>query len=400
MKILLIANYVSLPWEIGNCRFIYLINQLCNYNDVELITTSFNHNMKKHRMVLPEMEKKCRYKITLIDEPGYKKNVSLKRIYSHKYLSICLKKYLHKLEYKPDVIYCSIPSLDLAYEAVKYANKNNIRFIIDIQDLWPEAFKMVFNIPIISDLLFYPMLKKANYVYSHSNEIVAVSQTYVNRALSVNKNIHNGLSVYLGTDLNYFDECSKNNKKEFNDNITRVVYIGTLGTSYDIKSVVDAIKILNNKGINSIEFIVIGDGPLKNDYENYAKKVGINCTFTGRLDYPEMVGFLCSCNIAINPIVGTSVASIINKVGDYAAAGIAVINTQNSKEYISLLKKYKAGLNCNSNDSCVIADKIEYLINNKKKCIQFGVGNRRMAEELFDRNKTYSGIINLIIGKK
>lgn len=395
MKILMIANYVSFPWEAGNCRFMYLADLLCKNNEVELVASKFCHTKKQKREYSTEYNE-LNFKVTLLDEPGYRKNVSIKRIYSHKILARKLRKYLNSLENKPDVIYCSVPSLDLAFEAIKYANKNNIRFVIDIQDLWPEAFKMVINIPIISNLIFYPMMKKANYIYSHSDEIVAVSKTYVNRALAVNKKVDNGLSVFLGTDLTYFDKCYNENKKEFNDNIIRVAYIGTLGTSYNIKSIIDAIKLLKNKGINNIKFVVMGDGPLKLDFEKYAEEAGIDCNFTGRLDYPEMVGLLCACDIAVNPIVGTSIASIINKVGDYAAAGIAVVNTQNSKEYINLLKKYKAGLSCNSNDSNDIAEKIEYLINNKRERNQLGNGNRKMAEELFDRSRTYSCITKLI----
>ena len=74
--------------------------------------------------------------------------------------------------------YIAVPSLDVAKIAAEYAEKNNIRFIIDVQDLWPEAFKMVFNVPFISDILFYPMLKQADYIYKAADEIIAVSQTY------------------------------------------------------------------------------------------------------------------------------------------------------------------------------------------------------------------------------
>lgn len=59
--------------------------------------------------------------------------------------------------------------------------------MIDIQDIWPEAFKMVFNVPIISDLIFYPMKKMADYIYSRADSIVAVSDTYADRASTVNK---------------------------------------------------------------------------------------------------------------------------------------------------------------------------------------------------------------------
>lgn len=57
--------------------------------------------------------------------------------------------------------------------------KNKIPLIIDIQDLWPEAFKMAFNIPIISDILFAPMMRQANNIYSRADVIMAVSDTYV-----------------------------------------------------------------------------------------------------------------------------------------------------------------------------------------------------------------------------
>ena len=169
---------------------------------------------------------------------------------------------------KPDIIYCSIPSIDAAYYVTKYAKKNNIKLIIDIQDLWPEAFKMVLNIPIISDIIFYPMNKKANFVYKNADEIIGVSETYVNRALKVNKKVEKGLSVFLGTDLNYFDSLIKSSKKY--NNFT-IVYVGTLGHSYNIKLIIDALEQVRLKYNKNINFLIMGDGPLKNEFQSYSK---------------------------------------------------------------------------------------------------------------------------------
>lgn len=397
MKILIIAQFNTFSFEGGNSRYTYLLDKFdYKKNDVEFITSNFRHGPKRKRVINSEIIEKLEYKLTLLEEPGYSANVSLKRLYSHKVLSENLKKYLNNLTYKPDVIYCAIPSLDVSNVAVRYANKNNIRFIIDIQDLWPEAFKMALNLPIISDILFYPMLKKANYIYSHSDEIVAVSETYVDRGLLVNKKLKSGLSVFLGTDLEYFDKCAKENKTEFKDDLIRIAYIGTLGTSYDIKSIIDAIKILNDKEINNLKFVIMGDGPLKNSFEEYAKEKNVDCEFTGKLDYSKMVGLLCSCDIAVNPIVGSSVASIINKVGDYAASGLPVINTQNSEEYRGLIDKYNVGFNCENGDIHDIAKSLEKLIENDNLRKKMGKNNRKLAEEKFDRKKTYNEIIKLI----
>ena len=157
MKILMLANFVTFPWEGGNSRFTYILDKLdCQKNQVELVTSKFRHGIKSYRELPFNEINKLDYKITLLDEPGYKKNVSLKRFYSHFILSKKLKRYLSQLDYQPDVIYCAVPSLDFAKEAAKYAQKYHIKFIIDIQDIWPEAFQMVFNIPIISNIIFYP----------------------------------------------------------------------------------------------------------------------------------------------------------------------------------------------------------------------------------------------------
>ena len=387
----MITNFITFPWESGNSRFIYILNKIdYSKNDVEVITTNFRHATKEKRIIPKDIN--VPYKITLIDELGYKKNVSLKRIISHKTLAKNILKYLKTIE-KPDVIYCSVPSLDVAKVAAKYSQKNNIRFIIDIQDLWPEAFKMIFNPPVLGDIIYYPFMKKANYIYKNADDIIAVSEAYVKRATSVNQKYKNKLSVYLGTDLKKFDTIPTIEKKD-QKNIV-IGYIGTLGNSYNLIDVIKAIKLLNEKEINNIKLMIIGDGPLRKIFEAEAINQKINCEFTGRLEYENMVQELRNFDIAVNPIFSKSAASIINKVGDYAAAGLPVINTQQSVEYINLVNNYNIGLNCN-NDPQDIANKLEILIKDKKLRTKMGKNNRKLAEEKFDRNKTYKEIDRII----
>lgn len=401
MNILIIAHFLQTPSEKGNSRFNYIANILGKDDklNVELITTNFSHKYKRHRNIENEKIDKLNYKLTMLEEPGYKKNVSLRRFYSHFVFSKNLKKYLQNINEKPDVIYCSVPSLDVAKEAARFAKKENIRFIIDVQDLWPEAFKMVFNIPIISDIIFYPLKNKANYIYKSADDIVAVSKTYVDRACKVNRQAKKKCVVFLGTDLEEFDSFRKENEKNKTNKI-KLVYIGTLGHSYDIKCVIDSIEILKNKYEKDVEFIIIGGGPLKEEFEQYNIEKKTDCKFLGRLPYAEMVSKLCLCDIAVNPIKGNSAASIINKVGDYAAAGLPVINTQESEEYRELVEKYDIGFNCENGNSEDIAKRINELIENRELMIIKGNNNRRLAEEKFNRKITYQKIINLIKEEK
>lgn len=392
--IIIIANFCRDFSSNDNGRFMYLCKALSKRNEVEIVTSDFSHSMKRHKEAIKET---WPFKITFLHEPGYKRNVSISRFKSHYNWGKEVDKYLSSRK-KPDVVYCAVPSLTAAKKTAKYCHKYNIKFIIDIQDLWPEAFKMVFNTPIISDITFMPFEKTANYIYKSADEIFAVSDTYMERALNVNRKCKKGYTVFLGTDLNAFDLNCRIVKpylsKEQNE--IWIGYCGSLSYSYDIKSIIDAISILLDKSQKTIKFIVMGEGVQKAEFEEYAKKKRIDSYFLGKLEYPKMCSTLSQCDIVVNPIKKNSAASIINKHGDYAASGKPVINTQESSEYRNLIDKYKMGFNCRNGDSLDIASKLNVLLCDDDLKKTMGYNARVCAEEKFNREKTYKVIIEKI----
>lgn len=396
MDILIITHFTSTFSATDNDRFLYLAKYLGKDNDVEIVTSDFCHEKKFHRN---KVETEWPIKVTFLKEKGYPRNVCLKRFYSHILWGKEVDKYLKKRK-KPDVIYCAIPSLTAAHNAAKYCKKNKIKYIIDIQDLWPEAFEMVFNIPILKQLLFTPIARYADYSYSSANCICAVSETYVKRALKVNVNCETGTTVFLGTDLSVFDRNVSTTPYIKHTDLTEIwiAYCGTLGSSYDLKVVFDAIRLLNGRKIHNIKFIIMGDGPKADEFADYAKRKNINAIFTGRLSYDVMCATLCECDIAINPIVHNAAQSIINKHGDYAAAGIPVVSTQENEEYRHLIEIYNMGFNCTNNDAYDLANKIEILINDTDLRKEMGRNARKCAEEKFDRANSYKSLISAITG--
>ncbi len=362
-----------------NMRFQYLANLLCKENTVELITSDFNHGKKTH---FGSQIRTYEYKVTMLHETGYPKNICLKRFYSHYIWARNLRKYLQDRK-KPDVIYAAIPTLCAPYIAAKYCEKNGIRFVVDVQDLWPEAFQMVFNVPVLSNVVFAPFKFLANGAYKRADAICAVSDTYCERAKQVNKKVKDTTTVFLGTELASFDRyASENPILEKKENEIWLGYAGTLGTSYDIPLVFKALKKVNNP---NLKFIVMGDGPMAATFKKQAE--GLNVIFTGRLDYSQMCGVLVACDMVVNPINGKSVASIINKHADYATCGKPVLNTQRSVEYRNLVNEYQMGFNCESAEE--MAEKIKILIEDKPLRLEMGRNARTCAEERFDRKNTY-----------
>jgi len=391
--ILIIAHYTDYFDNKGNCRFKYIIDLLPQSDvEVEFITSDFSH-IKKVKRDTSITNPSC--KTTFIPEPVYSKNVCIRRFYSHYVMSRNLDEYLQQRK-KPDAIYCSVPSLNVAQVAAKYAKENHIKFIIDIQDLWPEAFKMMVNVPLLTDLMLYPMRRQADYIYKAADEIVAVSNTYIKRAVRVNRKSEKQNCIYIGTDLDFFDESADFTFIKPKDEIW-LAYIGTLGSSYEIEMVIDALSLLKKRGIRNIKFIVMGEGPLKERFEDYAQAQKVWAEFTGRLDYKKMAQLLKTCDIAVNPIKGGSAAGVVNKVGDYAAAALPVINTQESQEYRELIDEYQAGFNCINGDVEDVSVRLLELAENEHLRREMGGNNRRLAEERFDRKKTYQKIIEMLV---
>ena len=397
MDVLIVAEYLDNVQDprTYNSRFLTVADLLIEAgHKVRIVTTDFIHSTKRHVSGVTTYGD-C--ELTALHEPGYTKNVSLKRFYSHWVLSQNLKKWLKTIE-RPDVIYCAVPSLDFSYQAAKYAKQNGIKFVLDIQDLWPEAFGMVLCIPVLTNIAFSPLRWKANTIYRSADRIVAVSQTYVDRALKVHKSIKEGTVVFLGTNLERFDNCkSTPTAIEKRTDEIRLGYVGTLGHSYDLKTVMDGIELLQDKPYyKRIRFVVAGDGPLRDYFEEYALSKNLSVAFTGMLPYPQMVSTLCTCDIAVNPIVKGAAASIINKHGDYAAAGIPVINSQESDEYRRLVETFDMGLNVECGNPYDMAEKIACLINDNELRGRLGHGARTCAETKFNRACTYSAIIEAI----
>jgi glycosyltransferase involved in cell wall biosynthesis len=227
-----------------------------------------------------------------------------------------------------------------------------------------------------------------------------VSQRYVDRALSVNKKCKSGHAVFLGTSLETFEKNARTSepkiKKENTDEIW-LGYCGSLATSYDIPCVIQALRILKDRGAQTPRFIIMGDGARKVEFENDAQSAEIDTVFLGSLPYDQMCAQLVQCDMVVNPIIKGSAASIINKHGDYASSGLPVLNSQDSPEYRELVDQYHMGLNCINGNAEDLADKLQVLIMDKNLRREMGKNAKRCAEEKFDRRHSYKELVDTIV---
>lgn len=175
-----------------------------------------------------------------------------------------------------------------------------------------------------------------------------------------------------------------------------VTYAGTIGTSYDIRTMVQAADELKKRGYSDIYFKILGGGPLKDELEDYAKSLTGNVEFAGYVPYEKMAAYLKKSDILVNSFVKKAPQSIVNKIGDYLAAGKPMINTCSSDEFKNKVLSDGFGINIEAEDKKALADAILGLYNNQEERELMGRKAREVAEEQFDRPNSYNKIVKLI----
>ena len=394
-KVAVITMGVKLDGEKGYTRFRYLCEFLVKKGyEVDLITTTFQHWEKKQRDLESVDQKSYPFGIKFIYEPGYRKNIDLRRVRSHKIAAENLRKLLEK-EGDYDLIYAEIPPNDVALAAAEYAHRNKIPFVADVNDLWPEAMRMVFDIPIVSDLLFYPLKRDAEKVYSLTSGVIGTSDEYRDRPFLNQKRDVLKETVYVGNEISVFDREAEQHADEVQkeEGTFWVTYAGTIGTSYDIRTMVLAAEELMKQGKTKIRFQILGDGPTREMLENLAKERKIqNVKFTGYVPYEQMAAYLVKSDVLINSFVRKAPQSIVTKIGDYLAAGKPMINTCMSPEFRKKVEQDGFGINIEPEDVRELVNAVEWMYENEAERNDMGNRARKIAEEQFDRPVSYGKI--------
>ena len=397
-RIAIITMGVKLNNENGYTRFRFLSEYLAaNGYQVDLITTSFQHWAKAQRDLQRVKEDKYAFSLRFIEEPGYKKNIDLRRIWSHHIAAKNLKKMLQQ-DGDYDLIYCEIPPNDVALVAAEFAREKRIPFVVDVNDLWPEAMRMVLDVPVISDILFYPFLRDARKVYDLCSGVVGTSDEYAARPFKHRREDIPKITVYVGNELSVFDQGAEDHMDEVQkpEGEFWVTYAGTIGTSYDIRTMVLAADVLKERGYDNIHMKILGGGPLKEELEELASTLKGNVDFVGYAPYEKMAAYLKKSDILVNSFVKKAPQSIVTKIGDYLAAGKPMINTCSSPEFRGKVETDGFGINIEAEDKIILADAILELYKDEGKRARMGERARQIAQEQFDRPYAYRKILELM----
>lgn len=366
-----------------------------NGHDVTWFNNSFDHFTKTQMFNKDTIIKvKDNYALYLPYGIKYKRNISISRIINHMMLAKKFKKISRSME-KPDLIYASFPTIDYAYEAVKYGQKNNVPVIIDIRDLWPDIFNH--NLPKILAILASPYIKymdiKTKYIMRNCFAINATADAMLDWGLKKANRSKQKYDryFYIGYDkdlINDVDRKSLINRKKFN-----ISFFATINNQFNYNLIYE-LAIAMNKKDKDVIFNICGDGPQFTLLKEKLKNLN-NVKLFGWTKKQDLQNILLNSDVGLAPYKDTFDfrMSVSNKFTEYLAYGLPVIITcdGNMKK---ILKVNNCGLG--SQDVNKLCKYILKLKKDKKVYKLESENARKLYEENFMATKIYREIVNYI----
>lgn len=401
LRVLFYNSAVYLPGEGGYKRTMYLFDMMREMGyDVTLVTSDFNHYSKQKRDIEKFRAEYPEYsRIVILPAVPYKKNISLKRWLSGRLYKRTFIKWFKQNHQNYDLVYTNMPGAETNIAMSKICKRNNIKMIIDVRDLRPEVFRILLKKEWLYNIVTYGMKLKANRAYNVADELLAVSEEYLQRGLMANNHCKNPKAIYIGAILDKFYNGIEKYASEIekSDGEIWATYAGTLGSTYDLYTLIDVAHSLLIKGYYQIKFKILGQGPESESLKQYAKSLGVNnVDFVGFVDYERMAAYLSKSDMTINSLKARASQSIINKVADYFAAGIPILNGSLCKEMQYLVDYYKTGVNFQPENVESLESAILHVINNSEVSNTYGENAKKLALEKFDRKTSYLEIIKTI----
>ena len=363
-------------------------------------TSDFNHFQKNHIFgndTILQIEEN--YTLIALHGRGYKKNISVDRILDHK--EIAKKFRTQALKYnRPDIIVASFPTLGLCQECVELGKKWGVPVIIDYRDMWPEVFVEIapnFLKPLIR-LCLISLFLNTKKMFLKASGIIGITDDFLKLGLNkierkTNKNDEVFPLAYLSNQFNnsQLDEANIFWEKTIpRSNKLRIIFIGTLGYQFDLITIINAVELLNQKGICNFEVILCGSGD-KEESLKIASLNNKNIILPGYITAAQIRSLLLKADIGLCPynVNQAFLSSIPGKAIEYMSAGLPILTTLEEGELGKFCKKNEFGFFYEVSNPLSLADAISNLIMEKDKLKILNSNIISVYNENFEADNAY-----------
>jgi len=300
---------------------------------------------------------------------------------------------------RPDIVFATSTPLTIGIPALVASKRHKVPLVFEVRDLWPEA-------PIQLGALRSPfVIALARWfertIYRNSAHVIALSPGMREGIVKTGVPPEQVSMIPNAADLELFSPAVDG--REFR---TRLgvngqfvcSYFGTMGEANDLNPVVEAARLLRDRGEKGIVFVLHGAGKRRAELEGFCRRHALtNVVFSDPIPDKQAIAHLAAASDACMTIyknVPILYTCSPNKLFDTFAAGRAAI--VNSPGWLKdLVEQNEAGLYVRPDDADHLSERVVFLRDHPELVEKYGRNARRLAEESFDRNKLAAQLLSI-----
>lgn len=320
--------------------------------------------------------------------PHHKVNLILRGISQLSMPYIFLSKVNRYIEEKVDIVIVYSPPLPLAKVGKNLKKKYKAKFILNIQDIFPQNAVDLGALKNALLVNFFEKIEKGAYksadkiaVHSEGNKLFLVQK----------KKIHDDkvhvLHNWIDTSPYVNVERSSYFRRKYGlENKFIFLFAGVIGPSQGLDLIINAANEL--KELSDLYFLFVGDGTEKNKLmrmaEGFQLKNIVFKPFVSKDDYPKLVkeadvGLVCLTSQNKTPVVP-------GKILGYMAASIPVVAFLNREsDGHKLIKEAQCGFSEVSDDYKKVVDLVVRVYDEKDNLKKYGENGFKYVSKNFEK---------------
>ncbi|MCK6158660.1 glycosyltransferase family 4 protein [Moraxella osloensis] len=330
-----------------------------------------------------------------LDKKNLLKRVVYDSVVTFKFTSKILKNIK-----KQDIVFTTTTPVFLIVSVAFLKKIIGFKWILLVHDIFPE--NLVVTKTINEDSLFYRLLTQLfNHVYQSADNLIVIGSDM--QHLMINKTKKSNVTIVQ----NWIDEAdikleSKKENKILNklgwNNDTHVIFqfFGNIGRVQGLDVLLESIKKVKN--LDAAKFLFIGDGAYVEELKLQIEDINHpNVIYYGKVSPEEKSSGLSACDIAFVTLAeGMKGLGVPSKTYYSMAANKYIFAIMdNDTEVANMVNQHNIGWTCSSNDSDVIANKIDAVIKNWEN-LKFNVQPREILKKYYSESIAMEKILQII----
>lgn len=290
---------------------------------------------------------------------------------------------------KHDVIICESPPLFLGITAMLLKLFKGSKLVFNVSDLWPESAEKL-NI-INNKFLLGISYQLESLIYKKSNLVSGQTQGIITNINQRFPNIPTHL-IRNGIDTKQFNVRGNGKlfraKHQISEDAFVIAYAGIIGHAQGLEIITEAAKqFLNEK---NIVFMMVGDGPVKNELMEIAQKFNLNnIKFINSVPRKEMPDVIDACDCYVTPLRKNDLflGAIPSKIFEPLYFGKPVLLGVDGEAKQLFVEEGKCALHFEPENSNALVESIKKLFQDKELYKRLGENGHQYVAKHFDRKK-------------